>query len=70
MLSYDNGTLENLKVNEQVKTLDLLIRAYTDDDEFLFPEILEETNLFVFFFVIILFKLINIIIIHLHYYTQ
>ena len=49
MLSYDNGTLENLKVNEQMKTLDLLIRVYTDDDELLYPETLEETNLFVLF---------------------
>ena len=46
----DDDTLDHLKVDEQMKTLDLLISTYTDDDELiLYPETLKETNLFVLF---------------------
>ena len=46
----DGGTLDNLRIDEQMKNLDLLIRACADDDELvLYPETLEETNLFVLF---------------------
>ena len=43
-------TLDNLRIDEQMKNLDLLIRACADDDELvLYPETLEETNLFELF---------------------
>ena len=47
---YDDDNLDHLRVDEQMKTLDLLISTYTDDDEpILYPETSKETNLFVLF---------------------
>ena len=46
----DDDNLDHLRVDEQMKTLDLLISTYTDDDEpILYPETSKETNLFVLF---------------------